>query len=193
MHAPCLQGEGPSIFKPSDGSYYMMASHLTYWKPNPPMLYHAAAASLASAKWNMLATPAAGPTANTTHNSQSASVFSLQLQDGSSMFVYMGDRWNFYGPGSVSLGPLNVFGYVIHPYLARVTRTCKRQDACTEAQCLGQVWCEMKSHVSLISKGCMVQDATRHGAAHHPVHAQAWAAYNSHMTGAPNALRKHRA
>ncbi len=102
-HDACLQGEGPSIFKPSDGNYYMMASHLTYWKPNPPMLYHAAVASMSTAKWNKLATPATGDTANTTHNSQSSSVFQLQLQDGSSMFIYMGDRWNFYGPGSVSL------------------------------------------------------------------------------------------
>ena len=108
MHDPCLQGEGPSIFKPSDGNYYMMASHLTYWKPNPPMLYHAAAASLPTAKWNKLATPAMGDTANTTHNSQSSSVFQLQLQDGSSMFIYMGDRWNFYGPGSVSFASVHV-------------------------------------------------------------------------------------
>ena len=101
----CLQGEGPSIFKPSDGNYYMLASHLTYWKPNPPMLYHAAAASLVTAKWNKLAMPAMGATANTTYNSQSSSTFSLVLEDGSSMFIYMGDRWNFYGLGSVSLEP----------------------------------------------------------------------------------------
>lgn len=100
-----LQGEGPSIFKPSDGNYYMLASHLTFWKPNPPMLYHAAAASLATAKWNKLAVPAMGATADTTHNSQSSSIFSLVLEDGSSMFIYMGDRWNFYGAGSVSLKP----------------------------------------------------------------------------------------
>ena len=103
--AAVAQGEGPSIFKPSEGHYYLMASHLTYWAPNPPMLYHAAAADLASAKWNKLAVPAKGASANTTYNSQSAFIFTLQLEDGTSMFIYMGDRWNFDGPGSVSLQP----------------------------------------------------------------------------------------
>ena len=98
-----LQGEGPAIFKPSDGNYYMMASHLTFWRPNPAMLFHAAADSLATAKWSQLARPAMGPGANTTYNSQSSSVFTLQLASGASLHIYMGDRWNFYGPGSVSL------------------------------------------------------------------------------------------
>ena len=97
-----MQGEGPSIFSPSTGNYYLMASHLTYWNPNPPMLYHSSAGSLTSAKWNKLAMPATGDDANTTYNSQSSFVFTLQLEDGSSMFIYMGDRWNFDGPGSVS-------------------------------------------------------------------------------------------
>lgn len=96
-----MQGEGPSIFSPSEGHYYLMASHLTYWRPNPPMLYHAAAASLASAKWNKLAIPAQGASANTTFNSQSSSVFTLALQGGGAMHMYMGDRWNFYGPGTL--------------------------------------------------------------------------------------------
>lgn len=66
------------------------------------MLYHSSAESLTSAKWSKLATPAMGSDANTTYNSQSSFVFTLQLEDGSSMFIYMGDRWNFDGPGSVS-------------------------------------------------------------------------------------------
>ena len=98
-----LQGEGPAIFKPSDGNYYMMASHLTFWRPNPAMLFHAAADSLATAKWSQLARPAMGPGANTTYNSQSSSVFTLRLASGAALHIYMGDRWNFYGPGSVSL------------------------------------------------------------------------------------------
>ena len=95
------QGEGPAIFKPSDGHYYMMASHLTFWRPNPAMLFHAAADSLATAKWSQLARPAMGPSANTTYNSQSSSVFALRLESGAVLHIYMGDRWNFYGPGSV--------------------------------------------------------------------------------------------
>ena len=166
MPAPCLQGEGPSIFKPSDGNYYMMASHLTYWKPNPPMLYHAAAASLASAKWNMLPTPAAGPTANTTHDSQSSSIFSLQLEDGSSMFVYMGDRWNFYGPGSVRLEPSQVIWICVQHILksAQVTRSLQMTDClhrsaipCTDMTALGIIeW----RHSRSVYLGL---DATRQG------------------------------
>ncbi|CAK0772385.1 hypothetical protein CVIRNUC_003957 [Coccomyxa viridis] len=96
------RGEGPAIFKPSDGNYYMMASHLTFWRPNPAMLFHAAADSLATAKWSQLARPAMGPGANTTYNSQSSSVFTLRLASGAALHIYMGDRWNFYGPGSVA-------------------------------------------------------------------------------------------
>ena len=98
-----LQGEGPAIFKPSDGHYYLMVSHLTFWRPNPAMLFHAAADSLATAKWSQLAQPAMGSGANTTYNSQSSSVFTLRLESGASMLIYMGDRWNFYGTGSVRL------------------------------------------------------------------------------------------
>ena len=33
---------------------------------------------------------------------QPAYVFPLELESGNTLFIYMGDRWNFYGPGSVS-------------------------------------------------------------------------------------------
>lgn len=97
-----LQCEGPSIFKPSAGSYFLMASHLSGWAPNPPLLYHAASTSVAGAVWHNTTTPASGDGANITYNSQSTFVFSLDFEDGTTMYIYMGDRWNFYGPGSVS-------------------------------------------------------------------------------------------
>ncbi len=97
-----LQCEGPSIFKPSKDSYFLMASHLTGWAPNPPLLYHAAATSVNGAVWRNTTVPASGDGANITYNSQSTFVFSLTFEDGTVMFIYMGDRWNFYGPGSVS-------------------------------------------------------------------------------------------
>ena len=46
-----------------------------------------------------------GDGANITYNSQSSFVFDLILEDGTVMYIYMGDRWNFYGPGSVRLQP----------------------------------------------------------------------------------------
>lgn len=103
MPAQC---EGPSIFKPSAGSYFMMASHLTGWAPNPPLLYHAASDSLNGAVWHNTTTPASGEGANITYNSQSTFVFNLVCEDGTVMYIYMGDRWNFYGPESVYCHPL---------------------------------------------------------------------------------------
>lgn len=96
-----MQGEGPSIFKPTAQDYYLMASHLTYWNPNPPMLLHASADSLCGAAWHTLTVPAWGEGANNTYNSQSSFVFPLKFADGTVLYIYMGDRWNFLGPGSV--------------------------------------------------------------------------------------------
>ena len=96
-----MQGEGPAIFSPAPGEYYMFASHLTGWAPNPPQLFAAASASLAEAAWGELPCPASGQGANITYNSQSTFVLPLELEDGSVLFIYMGDRWNFYGPGKV--------------------------------------------------------------------------------------------
>ena len=55
-----LQGEGPVLFKSGPSSYFLLASHLTLWAPNPPQLFAAAAESLPQAKWHRLSTPAAG-------------------------------------------------------------------------------------------------------------------------------------
>ena len=96
-----VQCEGPSVFKPAANSYFMMASHLTGWAPNPPLLFHATSDSLSGAVWLDSTVPASGVGANITFNSQSTFVFPLVLDDGTTMFIYMGDRWNFYGPGSV--------------------------------------------------------------------------------------------
>ena len=96
-----MQCEGPSVFKPSANSYFMMASHLTGWAPNSPMLFHTTSDSLSGAVWHESTVPASGAGANLTFNSQSTFMFKLALDDGTTMFIYMGDRWNFYGPGSV--------------------------------------------------------------------------------------------
>ena len=47
-----VQCEGPSVFKPSANSYFVMASHLTGWAPNPPVMFHATAGSLNGAVWH---------------------------------------------------------------------------------------------------------------------------------------------
>ena len=89
------------MFRPTQGSYFLMGSHLTGWAPNAPMLFHASAPSLFTATWTELPEPARGEGANITYNSQSSFVFPLEFADGTVLYIYMGDRWNFYGPGSV--------------------------------------------------------------------------------------------
>ena len=44
----------------------------------------------------------AGPGSETTYDSQSTAVFPFQADDGRQLLVYMGDRWNAGGPGSVA-------------------------------------------------------------------------------------------
>lgn len=97
------QAEGPAVFRPVSGSYFMMGSHLTGWAPNLPQLFHASAPSLHTATWTELPEPARGEGANITYNSQSSFVFPLEFADGTILYIYMGDRWNFYGPGKVRL------------------------------------------------------------------------------------------
>ena len=44
----------------------------------------------------------AGPGSETTWDSQSTAVFPFQAENGQELLMYMGDRWNAAGPGSVS-------------------------------------------------------------------------------------------
>ena len=55
-----MQGEGPAIFKSGPGSYFLLASHLTGWAPNPPQLFAAAADSIPLTSWQRLPMPASG-------------------------------------------------------------------------------------------------------------------------------------
>ena len=108
-----------------------MASHLSGWAPNPPLLYHAASTSVNGAVWHNTTTPASGDGANITYNSQSTFVFSLQFDDGTTMYIYMGDRWNFYGPGSVSHSLVHLHGlleaslqiHYVHTFADSITMT----------------------------------------------------------------------
>ena len=94
------QGEGPALFH-SAGSTYMLMSGLTGWNPNPANLVATTAPRLCGAWWKQQPNPAATEGGNITFNSQSTFVLPLQLGGGQTLFIYMGDRWNFKGPGSV--------------------------------------------------------------------------------------------
>lgn len=49
--------------------------------------------------------PAEGEGSATTFDSQPVQVFLFPCSNGRSFYMYMGDRWNFNGPGSVSPTP----------------------------------------------------------------------------------------
>lgn len=74
----------------------MMTSHLSGWAPNAPILQHASADSLGTAKWTLLPQPSSGKGANITYNSQPTFIFPLEFADGTVLYIYMGDRWNFF-------------------------------------------------------------------------------------------------
>ncbi|KAK9821806.1 hypothetical protein WJX81_007845 [Elliptochloris bilobata] len=93
------RGEGPALFRAGDMSYMLM-SGLTGWSPNPAALVSTVAPRLCGAWWVRQPNPATTEGGNTTFNSQSTAVLPLKLGDGSTLFIYMGDRWNFQGPGS---------------------------------------------------------------------------------------------
>lgn len=76
-------------------------SGLTGWNPNPANLVATTAPRLCGAWWKQQPNPAATEGGNTTFDSQSTFVLPLQLGGGQTFFIYMGDRWNFKGPGSV--------------------------------------------------------------------------------------------
>ena len=59
------------------------------------------AQTLCGAAWQALPRPAAGPGADTTYNSQPTFVFPYTCASGSTVLLYMGDRWNHKGPGAV--------------------------------------------------------------------------------------------
>lgn len=91
--------EAPSVWQA--GSYYFIfSSHLTGWDPNAPMLFRAR--SMCADAWEEMPVPAEGPGADTTYNGQAAYVLPYTFDDGSVLNVWMGDRWNPKGPGSVA-------------------------------------------------------------------------------------------
>lgn len=80
---------------------FILGSHLTGWYANPAILFQSSAPSLCEARYWRQTAPAVGPGGETTFESQAAAVFPYAYKDGTELFVYMGDRWNAYGPGSV--------------------------------------------------------------------------------------------
>ena len=96
-----MQAEAPSVFQPRDGVTFIIGSHLTGWDANPALLFEAQAADLCAARNWLQSDPGRGWGSQTTFGSQAASVFPYFYEDGTALWIYMGDRWNAFGPGSV--------------------------------------------------------------------------------------------
>lgn len=91
--APDGGNEAPAIFK-ARGRYYMVASGLTGWRPNPARLY---VADAVTGPWRSLGNPVRGTAeqAATTFGGQSTFVLPLPpaRPGGEPRFVFMADEW----------------------------------------------------------------------------------------------------
>ena len=89
--------EGPALMR-SNGTLYLLGSHLTGWAPNPAQFVTTTSPTLNGANWTNNYNPTGDPT---TYNSQSTFIFPFTHADGHVTYMYMGDRWNANGPGGL--------------------------------------------------------------------------------------------
>lgn len=82
--------EGMALFRHLNGTYFMLASHLTGWEPNPMMLLRAKGATLDDPRWEDLGNPTGHPTS---FNSQPTFVVQITPAMGQPYWMYMGDDW----------------------------------------------------------------------------------------------------
>ena len=82
--APGGQNEAPAIFK-HDGTYWMITSGCTGWKPNEARMFSAPSIW---GPWTQHPNPCVGPKAEITFGGQST--FILPYQDG---YIFMADIW----------------------------------------------------------------------------------------------------
>jgi beta-xylosidase len=80
--------EAPAIFK-NAGKYWLVASHVTGWDPNPA---RAAVADSIWGPWTELGNPCVGLGSTNTFGAQSAHVFHVAGQPNN--YIFMADRWS---------------------------------------------------------------------------------------------------
>jgi len=83
--------EGPAIFL-RNNRYYMITSHLTGWSPNAMDFFQSNGNTLKNATWTSLGNPTNDAT---TFNSQSSFAIPYKQSNGKTVFIYVGDRWNY--------------------------------------------------------------------------------------------------
>lgn len=82
--------EGMSLFRHTNGTLYMMTSHLTGWVPNPLMLYRNDGDSLDDPRWVNLGNPT---DSLTSFNTQPTYVVQYTTKQGFTYSIYMADNW----------------------------------------------------------------------------------------------------
>lgn len=90
--------EGMALFRASNGTYYIVTSHLTGWDPNPLMLFRAQGPTLDDPQWVNMGNPTNSATSFT---SQPTFVVPITTSDGQQYFMYMADNWVHGGPGGL--------------------------------------------------------------------------------------------
>eukprot|EP00040_Diaphanoeca_grandis_P025989 m.144786 g.144786 ORF g.144786 m.144786 type:complete len:490 (-) comp30396_c0_seq1:203-1672(-) len=90
--------EGMALFRHSNGTYYIITSHLTGWSPNPLMLFRAAGKTLDDPQWVSMGNPT---NSATSYNSQPTYVVEVTTDKGVPYFMYMADNWVHGGPGGL--------------------------------------------------------------------------------------------
>eukprot|EP00928_Gymnodinium_smaydae_P070894 TRINITY_DN54636_c0_g1_i1.p1 TRINITY_DN54636_c0_g1~~TRINITY_DN54636_c0_g1_i1.p1 ORF type:complete len:625 (-),score=118.48 TRINITY_DN54636_c0_g1_i1:56-1930(-) len=87
--------EGMALFRHTNGTLYMISSHLTGWAPNPLMLFRADGPSLSDPRWVNLGNPT---TSLTSYNSQPTFVVKVKTRRNQTYHMYMADNWIHGGP-----------------------------------------------------------------------------------------------
>jgi len=81
--------EGVAMFK-RNGKYYLATSHVTWWNPNPMEVWTTDSTTLKGAKWSSLGNPTND---DQSFHSQPAFILPYHTQNGTVIYIYMGDRW----------------------------------------------------------------------------------------------------
>lgn len=91
---PGGRNEAPAIFK-KDGTYYLISSGLTGWRPNPA---RSAKARNIFGPWTALGNPVRGTDQESATTFGSQSTFILPVPGNNDEFIFMADRWRPENP-----------------------------------------------------------------------------------------------
>lgn len=89
------QLEGMALFRHTNGTLYMMTSHLTGWNPNPLMFFRADGPDLSDPRWVDMGNPTRD---SCSFNTQPTYVVPFTTESNQTYFIYMADNWIHGGP-----------------------------------------------------------------------------------------------